>query len=178
MKKSFLTLMGIAVIATTALIFSCNKEEHGISKDNIVGEQAMKGQTKRAYRPCTPHLKFRDTPGARCGSGTMNYCGHDIDAILNGDEVCFVERVNMPNYYEINMIMSIKDLLKKIKNGGELLYCAKNGKPMTFHDDFHILSKELIEFIGTDLIPAGTYKTSIINFKGEESVYIEFGEIK
>ncbi len=170
--------MGIAVIATTALIFSCNKEEHGISKDNIVGEQAMKGQTKRAYRPCTPHLKFRDTPGARCGSGTMNYCGHDIDAILNGDEVCFVERVNMPNYYEINMIMSIKDLLKKIKNGGELLYCAKNGKPMTFHDDFHILSKELIEFIGTDLIPAGTYKTSIINFKGEESVYIEFGEIK
>lgn len=27
MKKSFLTLMGIAVIATTALIFSCNKEE-------------------------------------------------------------------------------------------------------------------------------------------------------
>ena len=74
------------------------------------------------------------------------------------------------------MLMPIKLLIKN--HAKELVNCAENGKPMTFDDDFNVLSKELIDFLGTDMIPAGTYNTYVTSYKGEDMVCIELGVIK
>lgn len=174
MKKTILTLMGIALIATTALIYSCNKEENEATKENIV-------ETKQAptlVKPVGAHIKqkYTQSPLERCKDSGPVYCGHDIDDILDGDEICYLMLRKYENEFWTNFYMPIKLLIEKQIN--ELLDCAKNGKPMTFHDDFNVLSKDLIDFLGTDMIPAGTYNTYVTSYKGEDMVCIEFGVIK
>lgn len=175
MKKTILTLMGIALIATTALIYSCNKEENGVAKDNIV-ETKQTTHVDPYEAQFYPHFKYRQGFHDLCDKSYGTCCGHDIDAVLNGDEECFLMRKEYEDKFWTNMYMPIKLLI--INHANELVTCAENGKPMTFHDDFNVLSKELIDFLGTDMIPAGTYNTYVTSYKGKKMVCIELGVIK
>ena len=173
--------MGIALIATTALIYSCNKEENEAIKEKIVETKGLPAIDRSHWQDqheagFCPHFKHRQAGFLECNSAFGDYCGHDIDAVLNGDETCYLMLWSYEDKFWLNMYMPIKLLIERQIN--ELLKCAENGKPMTFHDDFNVLSKELIDFLGTDMIPAGTYNTYVTSYKGEDMVCIELGVIK
>ena len=185
MKKTFLALMGIALIATTALIYSCNKEENETAKEKIVGTKLLPDTERRPgswvddfEKPFYPHFKYKYSNSLleKCKESGPIYCGHDIDDILNGDEICFLWRKELDDKFWVDMYMPMEFLKKN--QAEELVTCAENGEPMIFHDDFNVLSKELVEFLGTDMIPAGTYNTYVTSYKGEKMVCIEIGVIK
>ncbi len=181
MKKTILALMGIALIATTALIYSCNKEENEATKENIVETKQDTGHNQNHWHDSyqagfCPHFKYRIGFSDPCNQNSGTYCGHDIDAVLNGDETCYLMQWSHEDNLWTDMLMPIRLLIKNYAK--ELVTCAENGEPMIFHDDFNVLSKELVEFLGTDMIPAGKYNTYVTSYKGEKMVCIELGVIK
>lgn len=95
-----------------------------------------------------------------------------IDAILSGDEECWLELHEKDPYGWLKFYFPNDYLYAN--NAGELVDSARNGA-MTFHADCEILNKEIMNIIGTDLIPAGRYQATIIPYGKDSVVCVNYG---
>lgn len=177
MKKCIAALMGIVMIATSAILYSCNKETNTIGSEEI-GTEIVQTKTDNGTtlsQGVAPIFLFRPTAFNNNIPCNLNYghlCGYQIDAILSGDEVCWFE-LNQKDPDSWLRFYFPKNYLY-INNAGELVDSARKGA-VTFHADCEILDKSLMDIIGTDLLPAGRYQANVIPYHKDSVVCVNFG---
>lgn len=173
MKKFFLAIAAIIMVAGTITFVACNKEGNEIVKENNITENSQTKELPELYtsQPVQPHFTFRRTISyPLCNSLSGFICGFDL-TILSGDEACWMIMF-LDNPYAF-LIPS--DYLFS-NNAGELVDSARNGY-MTFHADCELLSDELVELAGTDVFPAGRYRADLTTYKGDSVVCIYLNEL-
>ena len=172
MKKNLLALVGIVMIASISIFYSCNKEVNTISSGNVENEitQSKEKPHLTWEQQFYPHFKWRTSflsiPLELCDQPSGKFCGFYIDDILNGDETCWLM---MYKNNPCRIYLPTAFLLANHVN--ELIDSARTGA-MTYHSDFELMSENLIETVGTDLIPAGRYPTYLTTYKGDSVVCI------
>lgn len=182
MKKIFFALAGIVMVASATIIYSCNKENHEIAnEENIITEavQTKANPDGAIEQPVTPTFLFRSPysplfQGGECRSAEGHFCGCSIDATLSGDEACWLMVHEKDPYRDLRFYITQELLFKNHAN--EVVDSAKNGA-LTFNADCEILDAKLAKLIGTDLIPAGRYRTQVTTYKGKPSVCVYFGKV-
>jgi hypothetical protein len=172
MKKNLLALVGIVMIASISIFYSCNKEVNTISSGNVENEITQSNEKTQSTweQQFYPHFRWRtpflSVPLELCDKPSGKFCGFYIDDILNGDETCWLM---MYENDPCRIYIPTKVLLANHVN--ELIDSAHTGA-MTYHSDFELMSESLIETVGTDLIPAGRYPTYLTTYKGDSVVCI------
>jgi len=172
MKKYILAVIALIMAAGTITFVACNKEGNEIVNENIITENSQTKALPVSYtcQPVQPHFTFRGSiPHPLCNSLSGYICGFDL-TILSGDEACL-----MILFLDNPYAFLIPNDYLYANNAGELVDSARNGA-MTFHDDCELLSDELVELAGTDVFPAGRYKTELTTYKGDSAVCIFINE--
>lgn len=167
MKKSSIIMAAIAGLAISVIAISCNKD----ATVNTVNEEVQRKEAPHVHPPqvVQPHFLWRLTWHAPCNMTEGTYlCGFDL-SVLTGEEACIL----MPLLGSLKLYMP-KSYLEKTP-ARELIDSAQNGS-VSLHADCRLLSKELVEIVGTDMIPAGQYETYLTTYNGEEMVCIEFND--
>lgn len=173
MKKN-ITAIGIAIITTITLISSCNKDSQETISEAVSGTTALSNAKKNSEaNEFSPHFKYRTTnsPLLPCTAKTGFFCGFDIDAVLNGDEACWLMmKDNDPYQFYLPKTILLSN------NVGVLIDSARTGS-MTFHSDFEVISAHLAKDLGISLIPAGRYPASMTTYDGDSAVCISLDTI-
>lgn len=177
MKKYILAIAAAIVVTGAISIAACDKDANTIGSETV-GNEKIQSEEKSIptwEQEFYPNFKWRRTissvPLAQCDATFGNLCGFYMDDVLNGDEACWL-MMNGSAPYRFYIPTTV--LLTNRAN--ELIDSARTGA-MTYHSDFELISKYLIEKIGTELIPAGRYPTFMTTYKGDSVVCIRLDTI-
>lgn len=180
MKRIIFTLTGITILTVSMLLYSCNKEESDtitttIENENIDNKEHVMGSSVTEMLPHFLWKEHSNTPAIHCNSVRGGiFCGYNIDDVLSAEEVCWLMRYENDPYNWLYCYFPT-DYLSKNKVT-EMIDSARNGA-LTIHADCQILSDELVEFAGVDIIPAGRYLAYMTTFNGDSTVCVDFGTI-
>ena len=167
MKKTIWTIMVIIISAVVVAFVACNKESE------IQNNETVQSSVKMANGPADfcPHFKYRFGYSQDCTAKSGSFCGFDIDAVLNGDEVCYLMMKDGDPY---RFILPKTVLLSN--SAGVVIDSARTGS-MTFNSDFEILSQSMAKDLGIDLIPAGRYPAFMTTYQGDSVVRIQLDTV-
>ena len=152
------------MVVGTVVFVACNKESEISNKEVSVSE----AKTISTLCGFTPNYVYRTmiSPYDLCDKDKGCFCGFNIDAVLSGDEACWLM---MDDGDPVRFFLPKSLVL--LSNAGVLIDSARTGA-MTFHSDFEIESASMAKDLGIDLIPAGRYPAAMTMYNGDSAVCI------
>ena len=174
MKKFFLAIAAIIMVAGTITFVACNKEH----VDIVMVEPIAEPQTKEAYPrdPSWSHesvdlniLRSRSQRYWYCTQQIYGYfCGLELKGAITDGPACVYASSGVP----CGLMLKTDFLLDN--DLASLCDSAANGY-LTFHADINVLSESLQQLLGVELIPAGRYQATTL---GDSAIYVQFLDVR